>query len=63
MTEDIEFSINEALKDRKIGFCYDVEFYDEQPVDVKTLFNQRLRWCKGTNQCFFKYIHSSIYQP
>ena len=32
LTEDIEFSVHEIIKGRKIAFCKDAELYDEQPV-------------------------------
>lgn len=55
MIEDIELSIDSAIKGYKIMYCEDAVFYDEQPVKFKDSFNQRLRWCKGTHQCFSKY--------
>lgn len=47
ITEDIEFSVNNVLKGKKVHFCYEACFNDEQPTKVKTMWNQRLRWAKG----------------
>lgn len=55
LVEDIEFSIDQSLKGNKIGYCSEAEFYDEQPETFKDLVNQRMRWCKGTHQCFYHY--------
>ena len=56
ITEDIEYSANAVLKGKKIRFCYDATFYDEQPKNFKTMWNQRLRWSKGqhiiSKRCF-----------
>ena len=55
LVEDIEFSIDCALNDIYIGYNEQAEFFDEQPIDLKTSLKQRLRWCKGTHQCFKLY--------
>lgn len=55
MIEDIEFSIDSALKGYKVMYCEDAIFYDEQPITLKDSYNQKLRWCKGSHQCFGKY--------
>ena len=47
MTEDIEFSADSVLQGRTIRYCYDADFYDEQPTKFKTMWFQRLRWAKG----------------
>lgn len=47
ITEDIEFSAFNTIKGVKIGYCEDAEFYDEQPVKLKTAWKQRLRWSRG----------------
>ena len=57
ITEDIEYSANSVLNGRKIHFCYDATFYDEQPKSFKTMWNQRLRWAKG------QHIISKLYFP
>lgn len=55
MTEDIEFSVDCALKKVKIGYNENAVFYDEQPQKLKDSCRQRLRWCRGTHECFGKY--------
>lgn len=55
LTEDCEFSIKNLLCGRRIAYCHDAIFYDEQPVDFKTSVCQRLRWVKGTFIVFRKY--------
>lgn len=55
LTEDIEFSIAQILKEEKIGYCRNAIFYDEQPVTLKQSWHQRLRWAKGFYQVFAKY--------
>lgn len=54
LTEDIEFSSCQIAKGRKITYCDDAIFYDEQPVTFKASWNQRSRWQKGFYQCFSK---------
>ena len=55
LTEDIEFSIACAVKGRKIGYCGTAVIYDEQPVQFKQSWDQRLRWSKGFYQVDAKY--------
>ncbi len=55
LTEDIEFSVCNALKGRKIGYCKDAHFYDEQPTKFSQSWNQRMRWAKGFLQVWKKY--------
>ena len=55
LVEDIEFSIDSALKGYKVMYQESAIFYDEQPITLKDSYTQRLRWCKGTHQCFGKY--------
>lgn len=55
LTEDIEFSADQILKGRVIGFCEDAEFFDEQPTDYKTSWRQRLRWSRGYLQVLRRY--------
>ncbi len=48
LVEDIEFSIYEITeKKRKIAYCREAEFYDEQPTKFGQSFKQRLRWGRG----------------
>lgn len=55
LTEDIEFTIDNALQGEKIGYCGKAVLYDEQPYLFKQSWNQRLRWAKGFYQVFAKY--------
>ena len=54
MTEDIELSAYVASRGIKIAYCSKARFYDEQPISLKQFWIQRMRWCKGTHQVFFK---------
>ncbi len=54
LTEDIEFSVDCAVNDRKIGYA-DAEFYDEQPTTFAQSWSQRMRWAKGFYQVFGRY--------
>lgn len=60
LTEDIEFSINCAVKGIKIGYCDKAMIYDEQPTTFRQSWDQRLRWSKGFYQVGAKYGLSLI---
>ncbi len=47
LTEDIEFSVDQIVKGRKIAYCKDAELFDEQPVKFSQSWWQRMRWSKG----------------
>ena len=55
LTEDIEFSIDNAIQGEKIGYAAKARLYDEQPYLFEQSWNQRLRWAKGFYQVFAKY--------
>lgn len=55
LIEDIQFTVECALSDEKIGYCRNAIVYDEQPVKFKTSWNQRMRWCKGYFQLLLRY--------
>lgn len=55
MTEDIEFSVDNVIHGNTIGYCETAILYDEQPVDFKTSWNQRMRWTKGFYQVLYHY--------
>lgn len=55
LTEDIEFSVDSVIQGECIGYCEKAVLYDEQPVDFKASWYQRLRWTKGFYQVFGKY--------
>ena len=58
--EDVEFSVDSAIKGYKTMYCADAIFYDEQPIKLKDSYTQRLRWAKGGHQCFGKYVWSLL---
>jgi cellulose synthase/poly-beta-1,6-N-acetylglucosamine synthase-like glycosyltransferase len=60
MTEDIEFSIINIAKGRKIGWATDAIVYDEQPLKFRQSYKQRLRWSVGHLQCFTAYFPTLI---
>lgn len=55
LTEDIEFSVDSALKGYRIGYCGKAVVYDEQPTTFRQSWDQRLRWSKGFYQVDAKY--------
>ena len=55
LTEDIEFSVDCAVKGRKIGYCDKAIVYDEQPTRFGQSWRQRLRWSKGFYQVGARY--------
>ena len=64
ITEDIEYSADTILNGKKIRFCYDATFYDEQPNSVKTMWFQRLRWAKGQHiisKRYFPKLFSALF--
>lgn len=52
-TEDDEITLVMAGKGVKVEYCEAAEFFDEQPHDIVTVFNQRVRWAKGRLTNFF----------
>lgn len=55
LTEDLEFTADNIVKGRRIGYCADAVLYDEQPTKFKQSFRQRKRWARGYAQVFEKY--------
>ena len=53
LTEDWEFSADQVAAGRKIIYCDEAEFFDEQPTTVPVMFRQRLRWARGHTIVFF----------
>ena len=51
LTEDIEFSLKNIAKGRKLGWATDAIVYDEQPTEFKQSWSQRSRWTVGHIQC------------
>ncbi len=60
LTEDIEFSVNCAIKGNRIGYCDKAMVYDEQPVTFEQSWTQRMRWSKGFYQVNANYLTSLI---
>lgn len=55
LTEDIEFTVHNVVRGRKIGYCHEAVLYDEQPTGFRQSWRQRLRWARGYLQVFGKY--------
>ena len=55
LTEDIEFSVDQITKGRKVAYCPEAVIYDEQPVKFEQSVAQRMRWAKGYVQVFRYY--------
>ncbi len=55
LTEDIQFSVDQIVKGRRIAFCPDAELYDEQPTQFRQSWRQRSRWTQGYVQVFRGY--------
>ena len=56
LTEDIQFSIDCAVRGRRIGYCDKAVVYDEQPTTFTQSWNQRMRWSKGFYQVAARYL-------
>ena len=55
LTEDIEFSVYQITRGKKVAFCPDAILYDEQPTSFRQSCRQRQRWAKGYLQVFRYY--------
>ena len=55
LTEDLEFTSRVISDGYRIGFCRKAELYDEQPVEFRISWRQRLRWSRGYLQMLGKY--------
>lgn len=60
LTEDLEFSVDNLIKGHKVSYCDNAIFYDEQPATLEQTYKQRLRWQKGTYQCFHSFAFSLL---
>ena len=60
LTEDGEFTLDNACKGVSTSYAHDAIFYDEQPETHKDSWNQRVRWCKGGLQIFKFYLTKLI---
>ena len=66
LTEDIEFTIHNITRGRKIGYCGAAVYYDEQPTKFLQSWHQRMRWARGYLQVFGKYgtqLLRGIFRP
>ncbi len=55
LTEDIEFSLKQIIKGKKLGWATDAIVYDEQPEKFAASWKQRSRWTVGHIQCMKSY--------
>ncbi len=55
LTEDLQFTVAESIKGRKIGYCGKAEFFDEPTYSFQQSLDQRIRWIKGGYQVFAGY--------
>jgi cellulose synthase/poly-beta-1,6-N-acetylglucosamine synthase-like glycosyltransferase len=55
ITEDLEITIDCVLAGEKVSYVQEAVFYDEQPLNFKQSWHQRLRWSTGIWQCLKKY--------
>lgn len=55
LTEDLEFTADNIVNRRRIGYCADAVLYDEQPTKFSQSWRQRKRWSRGYVQVFEKY--------
>ena len=53
LTEDWEFSTDQVIEGRKIYYCDDAVFYDEQPTSFRIMWRQKVRWARGHFLVFF----------
>ena len=58
LTEDFEFTINNAIRRTKTGYCETARFYDWQSKGLRQSWRQKLRWTKGGFQVMLKYAKS-----
>ena len=52
LTEDRAFCADAVANGYRISYNHKAEFFDEQPIDIKTAMRQRIRWAKGHLQAF-----------
>lgn len=55
LTEDIEFTVDSVINGEKFGISEKSVLYDEQPVNFRSSWNQRMRWAKGFYQILGMY--------
>jgi len=55
LTEDVQFTVECALRGIRIAYAYNAVFFDEQPKSFMQSWYQRLRWVKGGYQVLMTY--------
>lgn len=55
LTEDFEFTVNNAIRGTKTGYCETARFFDWQSSGMSQSWRQKLRWTKGGFQVMAKY--------
>lgn len=55
LIEDVEFATQKVLEGKKVAYCHDAIFYDEQPTGFVASWRQRRRWCRGYLQILKRY--------
>ena len=53
LTEDWEFTADQLARGCKVLYCDEAEFFDEQPLGIRVMLRQRLRWARGHMIVFF----------
>lgn len=61
LAEDVEISNYAVMHNIKATYNEYAEYFDEQPTNLKTSWNQRLRWVKGYSQVHKKY-HKEMFK-
>ncbi len=56
LTEDIQFSVDSTIKNKRIGYVDSAILYDELPSTMEQSWKQRLRWAKGFYQIDGRYL-------
>ncbi len=54
LTEDRAFTADAVVQGYAISYNDAAEFYDEQPVNLRIMMRQRIRWAKGHILAFFE---------
>ena len=62
LSEDLEFSLDQMLKGRRVAYNHNAIFYDEQPETIRDYYVQRKRWQKGTYQNMVRYYPKFLKQ-
>lgn len=55
LIEDVEFAAQKVLEGKRVAYCHDAIFYDEQPTGFVASWRQRRRWCRGYLQILKRY--------